>query len=458
MQKIFLQRMKPSLARGTRDFTATEVIKRRYIINILQKNFELFGFRPLETPSFENLSTLTGKYGEEGDRLIFKILNSGDYTAKISDEEWQEKNAQKLTSKISEKALRYDLTVPFARFVAMNHGQLYFPFKRYQIQPVWRADRPAKGRFREFYQCDADVVGSESLWQEVDLVQLYLKSFQDLGLPVEIHINNRKILSGLAEFAQISDKLVDFTVALDKLDKIGKDGVIKELQEKNIPNEAIEKLSFLFENKPQSEVLAILKSNFENTEIGKNGVEELEFVLEQCKNLGIENELVFNITLARGLDYYTGAIFEVKAKGIELGSIGGGGRYNNLTEIFGVKDVPGIGISFGLDRIYLALEELNLFPTDTENSLEYLFVNYGDTEALTSQRIISELRTKGISAELYPDAGKMKKIFAYSEKRGAKNLVFIGEKEIENNTLTIKNQESGEQREISLDEFLNQEF
>ena len=447
--------MKPSLARGTRDFTASEVAKRKYIIEILQKNFELFGFQPLETPSFENLSTLTGKYGEEGDRLIFKILNSGDYVAKVSDEDWTEKNSQKLTSKISEKALRYDLTVPFARFIAMNHGKLTFPFKRYQIQPVWRADRPAKGRFREFYQCDADIVGSESLWQEIDLIQLYLKSFNDLKLPVKIHINNRKILSGLADYAGISHQLIDFTIALDKLDKIGKEGVIKELQEKNIPQQAIEKLDFLFGGKSQTEVLALLKSNFESSEMGRAGIEELEFVLKHCKALGIEQELVFDITLARGLDYYTGAIFEVKAEGIELGSIGGGGRYNNLTEIFDVKNIPGIGISFGLDRIYLALEELNLFPEDImDDNIEYLFANYGDEEALVAQRIIAELRKKGISTELYPEAGKMKKFFTYSEKRGVKNLVFVGDKEIQNNTVTIKNQQTGEQRELPLSEFL----
>ena len=447
--------MKPSLARGTRDFTASEVAKRKYIIEILQKNFELFGFQPLETPSFENLSTLTGKYGEEGDRLIFKILNSGDYVAKVSDEDWAEKNSQKLTSKISERALRYDLTVPFARFIAMNHGKLTFPFKRYQIQPVWRADRPAKGRFREFYQCDADIVGSESLWQEIDLIQLYLKSFNDLKLPVKIHINNRKILSGLADYAGISHQLIDFTIALDKLDKIGKEGVIKELQEKNIPQQAIEKLDFLFGGKSQTEVLALLKSNFESSEMGKAGIEELKFVLKHCKALGIEQELVFDITLARGLDYYTGAIFEVKAEGIELGSIGGGGRYNNLTEIFDVKNIPGIGISFGLDRIYLALEELNLFPEDImDDNIEYLFANYGDEEALVAQRIIAELRKKGISAELYPEAGKMKKFFTYSEKRGVKNLVFVGDKEIQNNTVTIKNQQTGEQRELPLSEFL----
>lgn len=447
--------MKPSLAKGTRDFTAVEVVKRRYIINTLQKNFELFGFQPLETPSFENLATLTGKYGEEGDRLIFKILNSGDYASKTNDDDWSTKNSQKLISQISEKALRYDLTVPFARYVAMNQGQLTFPFKRYQIQPVWRADRPQKGRFREFYQCDADVVGSESLWQEIDLIQLYLKSFRDLKIPVKIQINNRKILSGLAEFANISDQLIDFTVALDKLDKIGKAGVVKELQEKGIADEAIDKLSFLFENHPQEQVLEILKTSFANVEIGKTGVEELEFVLEESKKLGAADNLVFNITLARGLDYYTGAIFEIKAEGVEIGSIGGGGRYNNLTETFGVKNMPGIGISFGLDRIFLVMEELQIFPENATSGIDYLFANYGDNEAIHAQKAIMQLRNKGFSAELYPDAGKMKKFFSYSEKRGAKNLVFLGESEIENNTITIKNQEDGEQVTLPLSEFLS---
>lgn len=447
--------MKPSLAKGTRDFTAQEVYRRKYIINTLQKNFELFGFQPLETPSFENLSTLTGKYGEEGDRLIFKILNSGDFLDKISKEELSTINYQPLTKKISEKALRYDLTVPFARFVAMNHGTLTFPFKRYQIQPVWRADRPQKGRFREFYQCDADVVGSESLWQEVELVQLYLKSFKELQIPVKIHINNRKILSGLAEFANISEQLIDFTVALDKLDKIGKDGVVKELQEKNISDEAIEKLSFLFDNKSQVEVLEILKTNFGNVEIGKNGVEELEFVLENCKKIGIEDELVFNITLARGLDYYTGAIFEVKAQGVEMGSIGGGGRYNNLTEVFGVKNIPGIGISFGLDRIYLVMEELNLFPQNSERKIEYLFANYGEKEASEAMKILAKLRDKGVAAEIYPENTKLKKQFAYAEKKGIENLIFLGEQEISEGNITLKNLISGEQKTLSQEDFLS---
>ena len=450
--------MKPSLAKGTRDFTAREVINRRAIINTLQKNFELFGFQPLETPSFENLSTLTGKYGEEGDRLIFKILNSGDYAAKTNDEDWKAKNSQKLISQISEKALRYDLTVPFARFVAMNHGQLVFPFKRYQIQPVWRADRPQKGRFREFYQCDADVVGSESLWQEVELVQLYLKSFSELQIPVTLHINNRKILSGLAEFAGISEQLIDFTVALDKLDKIGKEGVVKELLEKNISQESVDQLDFLFSQSDDAlQNVLQLKEKFAENEIGLHGVEELEFVLTKCMDLGISAEnLKFDITLARGLDYYTGAIFEVKANDVAMGSIGGGGRYNNLTEVFGVKNIPGIGISFGLDRIYLVMDELGLFPENSESTVKYLFANYGETEAVEALKIIQKIRERGVSAELYPESAKLKKQFTYAEKKGIPNLVFFGEQEISEGNITVKNLENSEQKTWSIDDFLNQ--
>ena len=454
--------MKPSLAKGTRDFTAQEVSRRKYIINILQKNFELFGFQPLETPSFENLSTLTGKYGEEGDRLIFKILNSSINEAKEEKKVQMQNDFQKALEKpfssenLTDKALRYDLTVPFARFVAMNHGKLTFPFKRYQIQPVWRADRPQKGRFREFYQCDADVVGSESLWQEVDLVQLYLKSFEELKVSVKIHMNNRKILSGLAEYAGITDKLIDFTVALDKLDKIGKDGVVKELLEREISQESIDKLDFLFsqsENALQN--LEQLKSKFEGNETGLKGVEELEFVLTQAQKLGVQSEnLVFDITLARGLDYYTGAIFEVKAEGVQMGSIGGGGRYDNLTEVFGVKNIPGIGISFGLDRIYLVLEELNLFPEDASSNVEYLFANFGGEETIEALKLVRELREKGISAELYPEAAKIGKQFTYAEKKGIKNLVFLGEEELKNNSVTYKNLEKGEQTTVSREEFL----
>ncbi|MCW0479657.1 histidine--tRNA ligase [Riemerella anatipestifer] len=452
--------MKPSLAKGTRDFSALEVYRRRYIISVLQKNFELFGFSPLETPSFENLSTLTGKYGEEGDRLIFKILNSGDYLSKISEQNLIEKDHKKLTPKVSDKGLRYDLTVPFARFVAMNHGQLVFPYKRYQIQPVWRADRPQKGRFREFYQCDADVVGSESLWQEVELVQLYLKSFTELNLDVKIHINNRKILSGLAIYAGIAEQLIDFTVALDKLDKIGKDGVIEELKSKNIPIEAIEKLEFLFSPLEDNlEYLSALKERFSDIEVGLKGIEELEFVIKQCLALGVSSKVLqFDITLARGLDYYTGAIFEVKSNEVQLGSIGGGGRYDNLTEVFGVKNIPGIGISFGLDRIYLVMEELNRFPQEVSQNVQYLFANYGEQEAFHAMDIIQQLRAKGISSELYPEAAKLKKQFTYAEKKGIPYIVFVGEEEIKNKQVSIKNLETGEQSSLALADFLNQKL
>lgn len=454
--------MKPSLAKGTRDFTSLEVSRRKYIINILQKNFELFGFQPLETPSFENLSTLTGKYGEEGDRLIFKILNSSINEAKDEKKTQMMNDFQKALDKpfsaesLTDKALRYDLTVPFARFIAMNHGKLTFPYKRFQIQPVWRADRPQKGRFREFYQCDADVVGSESLWQEVELVQLYLKSFAELRTSVTIHINNRKILSGLAEYAGITDKLIDFTVALDKLDKIGKDGVVKELLERNISQESIDKLDFLFtQSNDALENLLQLKEKFVGNEIGLKGVEELEFVITQSLNLGVDiQNLVFDITLARGLDYYTGAIFEVKADEAQMGSIGGGGRYDNLTEVFGVKNVPGIGISFGLDRIYLVMEELNLFPEEAASNVEYLFANFGGAETIEALKLIIQLREKGISAELYPESAKINKQFTYAEKKGIKNLVFLGEEEIKNRTVTYKNLEAGEQKTVALEDFL----
>lgn len=447
--------MKPSLAKGTRDFSAKEVFRRRYIIDILQKNFELFGFKPLETPSFENLSTLTGKYGEEGDRLIFKILNSGDYSAKAPSELWDKRDSHKLVSHLSEKALRYDLTVPFARYVAMNHGAIAFPFKRYQIQPVWRADRPQKGRFREFYQCDADVVGSESLWQEVELVGLYAQSFSDLNLPFTIHLNNRKILSGLAEYAGISDKLIDFTVALDKLDKIGTDGVLKELLEKGISEKSIKLLSFLFEKKGSSEeALDELKEIFVENEIGLKGVQELSFILKNCIASGVSvTALKFDVTLARGIDYYTGAIFEVKADGVDLGSIGGGGRYDNLTEVFGVKNIPGIGISFGLDRIYLAMEELNLFPQNIEKPTCFLFANHGEDECLEALHLISKARKCGLSAELYPESAKLKKQFTYAEKNGIKNIVFLGADEIANKSITIKNLSTGEQKTVSQDGF-----
>lgn len=448
-----LDSMKPSLAKGTRDFVSLDVLKRRSVISVLQRNFELFGYQPLETPSFENLSTLTGKYGEEGDRLIFKILNSGDYLAKVNDQDLNSRSSQKLTNQISDKALRYDLTVPFARFVAMNHGKLSFPFKRYQIQPVWRADRPQKGRFREFYQCDADVVGSTSLFQEIELLRLYFKTFRELGIKIQVHMNNRKILSGLAQYAEISDQLIDFTVALDKLDKIGEGGVREELKTKGISDEAIAKLEFLFDsNSTHEKIVQKLREIFEGIPIGLEGVEELDFVFSAFAD---SSDLVFNITLARGLDYYTGAIFEVKAQEVEMGSVGGGGRYNNLTEVFGVKDVPGVGISFGLDRIVLVMEELGLFETITAPPVQYLFVNYGLEEALKSLTIIDKLREHGISSELYPEASKLKKQFAYVEKKAIPYMVFYGSNEIENKELTIKDMVDGSQHTIPIETFFS---
>jgi len=370
---------KPSIPKGTRDFSPVEVSKRNYIIAVMRKHFENYGYQPIETPSFENSDTLMGKYGEEGDRLIFKILNSGDYLDKVPFEELQTINYKQLTGKISEKALRYDLTVPFARYVVQHQNEIEFPFKRYQIQPVWRADRPQKGRFREFYQCDADVVGSTSLWQEVELVQLYDAVFANLGLNgVTIKINNRKILSGIAEVIGASDKLIDFTVALDKLDKIGEEGVKKEMLEKGISETALEKVQPLFNfTGTIDEKLAKLSALLSNSEEGKKGVEELRFICENVSKLGLQQaNLDLDVTLARGLNYYTGAIFEVAAsKEVAMGSIGGGGRYDDLTGIFGLKNMSGVGISFGLDRIYLVLEELNLFPETVTNTTQVLFLN-----------------------------------------------------------------------------------
>src|SRR5690554_6114329 len=383
---------KPSIPKGTRDFSPLEVAKRQYIISTIKKHFELYGFQPIETPSFENSETLMGKYGEEGDRLIFKILNSGDYLAKADETLLAEKNSLKLTAQISEKALRYDLTVPFARYVVQHQNELEFPFKRYQIQPVWRADRPQKGRFREFYQCDADVVGSKSLWQEVEFIQMYDEVFTRLGLKgANIKINNRKILSGIAEVIGAEDKLIDFTVALDKLDKIGADGVKKEMIEKGISEEAISQLQPLLElSGTAKEQVAALEKMLSESSIGMEGVKELAFVTEAIATLGLHSaSLNVDVTLARGLNYYTGAIVEVAApEGVKMGSIGGGGRYDDLTGIFGMKNVSGMGISFGLDRIYLVLEELDLFPETISESSKVLFINFGNKEALYAMQAI----------------------------------------------------------------------
>lgn len=447
--------MIPSLAKGTRDFGAQEIFKRRYLMEVLRQNFERFGYLPLETPSFENLASLTGKYGEEGDRLIFKILSSGDFLKGLSGEEKQTLSAQQMTPKIADKALRYDLTVPFARYVAMNHRQLSFPFKRYQMQPVWRADRPQKGRFREFYQCDADVVGSRSLWQEVELLLLYHSVFQELKLPVTIHFNNRKILSGLAEFAGIEDKLIPFTVALDKLDKIGKEGVLEEMQKAGISQESLQKLDFLFETQGEERLLEQLKTYFETgSAVGKEGLEELRFVLENIRKIEAEISVKFDLTLARGIDYYTGAIFEVKADGVAMGSIGGGGRYDDLTAVFGVKNIPGIGISFGLDRIYLVMEELNLYPENLSQTTEFLIANYGNEEATEGQKLMLELHRKGRRAEFYPENDKLKKQFSYAEKKQIPFLIFLGSTEIANHQVQVKNLKTGEATTYGRDEFL----
>ncbi|MBP4138274.1 histidine--tRNA ligase [Flavobacterium geliluteum] len=444
---------KPSIPKGTRDFSPAEVSKRQYIIQTIKSNFEKFGFQPIETPSFENSETLMGKYGEEGDRLIFKILNSGDFLDKISGDEMSTVTSKQLTPKISEKALRYDLTVPFARYVVQHQNEIEFPFKRYQIQPVWRADRPQKGRFREFFQCDADVVGSKSLWQEVELVQLYDTVFTALGLEgVTIKINNRKILSGIAEVIGASDKLIDFTVALDKLDKIGEDGVKKEMIEKGISEEALVKVQPLFSfTGTFADKISQLSNLLSSSEEGMKGVEELKFICDHVATLGLSTAtLDLDVTLARGLNYYTGAIFEVAApKTVAMGSIGGGGRYDDLTGIFGLKNMSGVGISFGLDRIYLVLEELGLFPETVSATSKALFINYGDAEALYASQAIQKLRKENIKVELYPDNVKVGKQFQYADKRLIPFAVIAGDQEIEAQTYSLKNLVTGEQ--VALD-------
>lgn len=449
---------KPSIPKGTRDFNPEQVAKRNYIFNTIRGAFETFGFQPIETPSFENSDTLMGKYGDEGDRLIFKILNSGDYLNKANTDAYEAKDSNKLTPSISEKALRYDLTVPFARYVVQHQNDIEFPFKRYQIQPVWRADRPQKGRFREFYQCDADVVGSKSLWQEVEFIQLYDTVFSKLQLEgVTIKINNRKILSGIAEVIGASNKLIDFTVALDKLDKIGEDKVKEEMLSKGIAQEGIDKLQPLFSLSGSFDSqIESLKTILSTSNEGLKGIEELAFIDKAITALGLKTAtLQLDVTLARGLNYYTGAIFEVAApKGVKMGSIGGGGRYDDLTGIFGLKDVSGVGISFGLDRIYLVLEELNLFPEAVNKNIEVLFINFGDNEALFSLKAINKLRANGINAELYPDAAKMKKQMMHANKRNIPFVVLVGEEEINSNTYTLKNMVTGTQDKIELEQLI----
>lgn len=446
---------KPTLPKGTRDFTPSEVIKRNYIFDVVKKHFTAFGFQPIETPSFENSETLMGKYGEEGDRLIFKILNSGDYLSKVDDATYENRDSNQLTSKISEKALRYDLTVPFARYVVMHQNELDFPFKRYQIQPVWRADRPQKGRFREFFQCDADVVGANSLLQEVELVQLYDAVFTDLGLAgVTIKLNNRKVLAGIAEVIGAKEQLIDFTIALDKLDKIGEEGVKKEMLEKGISEEAIDKAAPLFAMAgSNADQLLALKELLKDSDEGSKGAEELSFIVDTLEDLGLQSAtLKLDVTLARGLNYYTGAIFEVAApEKVKLGSIGGGGRYDDLTGIFGLKDVSGVGISFGLDRIYLVLEELDLFPKAIDQSLDVLCVNFGDREAMAALKLVGKLRKMGVKADFYPSTAKMQKQMKYANNRNVPYVVLIGEQELANNTFIVKDMAKGEQQTYNLD-------
>ena len=443
--------MKPSLAKGTRDFSAAEVQKRQYIMNVLREQFELRGYDPIETPSFENIETLTGKYGEEGDRLIFKILRSGDFTSKIDEGMWASKNPKTLTSKVADKALRYDLTVPFARYVVQHQNELAFPFKRYQMQPVWRADRPQKGRFREFYQCDADVVGSDSLWQEVELIQLYDASFTRLGLSTTIKLNNRKILAGMAEVLGISTDFIAFTVAIDKLDKVGPEGVLKEMRTQALPESAVIRFGeWLEEGLTLERLTGLLAESSE----GKLGLEEMNFVMSHATAGLTSSELVFDFTLARGLNYYTGTIFEVAANGVAMGSIGGGGRYADLTGIFGMKNTSGVGISFGLDRIYLCIEELRLFPDTTVNSAAVLFANFGTEESVVAYQWVSKLVASGIRAELYPDASKLKKQFDFADKKGIGFLALVGTNEMAANAIPVKNLATGEQTTLDFEGIL----
>jgi histidyl-tRNA synthetase len=449
---------KPGIPKGTRDFSPIEVARRQYIMQTIRHGFEKFGFHPIETPSFENLDTLLGKYGEEGDRLIFKILNSGDYLSKADQEVLEGKNSLKLTNQISEKALRYDLTVPFARYVVMHQNELEFPFKRYQIQPVWRADRPQKGRYREFYQCDADVIGSKSLWQEVEFVTLYDRVFTALGVHgVTIKLNNRKILAGIAEVIDASDKLIDFTVALDKLDKIGEEGVKNEMIEKGIAAEAIAKVQALFNfTGTFEEKLAQLRVMLASSEEGLKGVEELAFVGKEVEKIGLQTaKLNLDVTLARGLNYYTGAIFEIGApETVQLGSIGGGGRYDDLTGIFGLKDMSGVGISFGLDRIYLVMEELNLFPETVSSASKVMFLNMGEEEMSYGVQAVMKLRDAGIRTEVYPDKAKVGKQFQFADKKGIPYVVLVGSEEMTNQKYTLKELASGEQQVLSLEELV----
>ena len=446
---------KPSIPKGTRDFGPVEMAKRNYIFDTIKSVYALYGFQQIETPAMETLHTLMGKYGEEGDQLLFKVLNSGDYLKKITDDELDERNVLKLQTKLCEKGLRYDLTVPFARYVVMHRDELQLPFKRYQIQPVWRADRPQKGRYREFYQCDADVVGSDSLLNEVELMQIVDTVFTKFGVRVQIKINNRKILSGIAEVIGEKDKIVDITVAIDKLDKIGLENVNEELRNDGLPEEAIQKLQPIIKLEgTNDEKLKTIAEALKDSETGLKGVEETKFILDQLKAIGLNNEIQLDLTLARGLNYYTGAIFEVKALDTPMGSITGGGRYDNLTGIFGMPGLSGVGISFGADRIYDVLNALDLYPKETITGTQLLFINFGEKETAYCLPVVSKARKAGIRTEMFPDKSKMKKQMNYANAKGIPFVVLAGENEIEAGKFTLKNMTSGEQKLVTADELI----
>ncbi len=448
--------MKPSIPQGTRDFSAEVVVKRNYIFNIIKTQFELFGFEPLETPAFENVETLMGKYGDEGDKLIFKILNNGldlDEKKAKAREDFETVLLGKNVKGITERALKYDLTIPFARYVAMNHGKLTFPLKRYQIQPVWRADRPQRGRYREFYQCDVDIVGSQSLFNELELIQIYQNVFQALNVKVSICINNRKILAALAELVGGAENMMNITIAIDKLDKIGIDKVNEELSNRGLNTAAIEKINQYLQiaqsNLSNDEIIEQLQNMFLHSDLGKNGIEELSYILKNIENVEID------VTLARGLNYYTGTILEVKPVDVKIGSIGGGGRYDDLTGLFGLKDMPGVGISFGVDRIYDVVEELNLFPENLSTSVDVILLNFGTEFDKRNREVLSFLRKHNISCELYPDVVKTDKQFKYAEKKNINFVIMINENELSQELISIKNIVTGEKKLISLEETVN---
>ena len=448
--QTIMSNTKPSIPKGMRDFTSEVMFRRNYIFETVKSAFECYGYAPIETPAMENVKTLTGKYGDEGDRLIFKVLNSGDYLSKANLDE--NTDSKSLTKQIVEKALRFDLTVPFARFVVQNRNDITFPFKRYQMQNVWRADRPQKGRYREFYQCDADVIGTESLLCEVELVQLYDDVFTKLNIPnVDICINNRKVLSGMVELMGATDLFDQIVITLDKLDKIGIDKVKEEMESNGVKKEALSILDTFLNTKNVGDLFSLL----ENSLIGKKGLEELKFVIDNVTKLGLQSaNLVFDITLARGLNYYTGCILEVKANDVQIGSIGGGGRYDDLTSNFGLKDVSGVGVSFGIDRIYLVMEELALFPDNIDVSTKVMFANFGDDEAAFCMPLLKQLRAAGISSELYPTSTKMKKQMTYANNKGVQFVIMVGEDEMESGILSIKNMESGEQNNLNITDLI----